>query len=241
MTRNGRNGSTPFRGTFRKKRHEFCVALFYYFHFMSPFEKIIRDPAFWALAVINVFFIYEYHGDPKQYTTIIWLYWCQSVLLGTFNFFDMLTLKTVKADSMTINGKPATPGQAKGCLPVFFLFHYGIFHLVYFVFLAVDLKFSNVDFTFLKWAIFGILFNQIIHFVQNKTKYADVPRSIGVMFITPYLRIVPMHLTILLPKFIGMTPAITFLVLKTVFDLISHIATTRYYWNKEEKPEEGFI
>ncbi len=218
-----------------------CMALFYYFHLMSPFKKILRDPALWALVFMNVFFIYEYQGDPKQYTTIIWLYWCQSVLLGVFNFFDMLTLKNIKVDNFKINGRPATAAQARGCLPVFFLFHYGLFHLVYFVFLAVDLKFSNVDFGFWKWAIFGILLNQVIHFVQNKTKYADIPRRISAMFFTPYLRIVPMHLTILLPKFLGWTPAITFLILKTVFDIISHIATTRYYWNKEEKPEEGFI
>jgi hypothetical protein len=153
----------------------------------------------------------------------------------------MLTLKNVSVDNMTINGKPATPGQAKGCLPFFFLFHYGFFHLGYFIFLAVDFRFTDVDFTFWKWAIFGILFNQVIHFVQNKTRNAEIPRNIGKMFFTPYLRIVPMHLTILLPKFFGVTPGITFLVLKTIFDIIGYIVTTRYYWNKDEKPEQGFI
>ena len=209
---------------------------------MPLLKKILRDPAFWALAFMNLFFIYEYKGDPKQYTTIIWLYWCQSVLLGIFNFFDMLTLKKVKADGMNINGSSATPGLAKGCLPFFFLFHYGFFHLGYFIFLAADLKFYNIDYTFWKLAISGIILNQLIHFFQNKIKYAEVPRNIGSMFFTPYLRIVPMHLTILLPKFFSLTPGLTFLVLKTVFDLISHIVTTRYYWNKDEvKPEQGYI
>jgi len=209
---------------------------------MSSKQKIFRDPGFWALIILNLFFIYEYREDPSEYTTIIWLYWCQSVFLGIFNFFDMLTLKNVSVENMTMNGKPATPKQAKGCLPVFFLFHYGIFHFVYFVFLAVDLKFSDVNFALLKMAIAGILLNQVIQFVQTKTKYADMPRNLGVMFITPYLRIVPMHLTILLPNFIGWTPALTFLILKTVFDVIGHLITTPYYWNKEEmKQEKGYI
>lgn len=142
---------------------------------------------------------------------------------------------------MTFNGKPATVKQAKGCLPVFFLVHYGIFHLVYFVFLLVDFKISNLDFNFWKWVIAGIFMNQLILFVQNKTKYANTPRNIGNMFIIPYLRIVPMHLTILLPKFLGWTPGLTFLILKTVFDVIGHLITTPYYWTKKETPpEEGY-
>ena len=201
---------------------------------MSPLQKIFRDPSFWALIFLNVFFIYQYKEDTIQYTTIIWLYWCQSVLLGIFNFFDMLTLKNASVENMTINGKPATVAQAKGCLPIFFLFHYGIFHLVYFIFLAVDLNLSNADFSVLKWALLGLIFNQVIYFVQNKTIYANVSRNIGTMFFTPYLRIVPMHLTILLPKFIGWTPVITFLVLKTIFDVLGHIITTKYYWKKAE-------
>ena len=101
---------------------------------MSSYLKIIRDPAFWALLLVNLLFIYEYNGDAKQYNSFIWLYWCQSVLLGVFTFFDMITLKNVNVDNLTINGKPATPKQAKGCLPFFFLIHYGIFHFVYLIF-----------------------------------------------------------------------------------------------------------
>ena len=206
---------------------------------MSPVQKIIRDPSFWALIFLNMFFIYQYKEDSIQYTTIIWLYWCQSVLLGIFNFFDMLTLKNASVENMTINGKPATVSQAKGCLPVFFLFHYGIFHLVYFIFLVVDLNLSHADFSVLKWALLVLIINQVIYFIQNKTIYANVSRNIGTLFFTPYLRIVPMHLTILLPKFIGWAPVITFLVLKTIFDVIGHLVTTKYYWAKDEVTTEG--
>jgi len=37
-------------------------------------------------------------------------------------------------------------------------------------------------------------------------------------------------------------PGLTFLILKTVFDLIGHLATTPYYWkDKAPEPEGGFI
>ena len=209
---------------------------------MSPLQKILRDPALWTLILMNLLFIYEFKDDPQQYTSIIWLYWCQSVLIGVFNFFDMLTLKNVDVTNLTINGRPATARQAKGCLPVFFLFHYGIFHIVYLIFLLVDFKLSDTNFTYVKWALGGVLLHQMIFFIQNKTTYSAESRSIGTMFFTPYLRIVPMHLTILLPKFLGWTPAITFLILKTVFDVVGQLITTKYYWsNEEKKPEEGYI
>lgn len=210
---------------------------------MSSLQKILRDPALWTLILLNVFFIYEFKEDPKQYTTIIWLYWCQSVLIGIFTFFDMLTMKSENIDvhNMTMNGKPATAKEAKGCLPIFFLFHYGIFHFVYFFFLIVDFKISDTNFDYFKWALGAVLLQQVIHFTQNKIKYAHESRAIGAMFFTPYLRIVPMHLTILLPKFFGWTPALTFLILKTAFDIIGHLITTPYYWRKEQTHPEGYI
>src|SRR5258705_1912641 len=209
---------------------------------MSPLQKILRDPAMWSLILLNLLFIYEFKNDPRQYTSIIWLYWCQSVLIGVFNFLDMVTLKNVDVSNMTFNGKPATTSQAKGCLPIFFLFHYGIFHIVYLVFLLVDFKLSDTNLTYMKWALGGVLLQQVIHFTQNKIKYSNQPGNTGRMFFTPYLRIVPMHLTILLPKFLGWTPALTFLILKTIFDVIGHLVTTRYYWTTEiEAPERGYI
>lgn len=214
----------------------------FYFHLMSPLQKILRDPAIWTLLLLNLLFIYEFRNDPSQYTSIIWLYWCQSVLIGVFNFLDMITIKNVNAD-VTVNGKPATKAQAKGCFPLFFLVHYGIFHCVYLVFLMMDFKLSDTNFSYLRLALAAVLVQQVIHFAQMKTKYTETPRNLSSMIFSPYLRIVPMHLTILLPKFLGWTPALTFLILKTVFDLVSHIITTKYYWNKEERSaqEERYI
>lgn len=214
---------------------------YFYLQFMSPLQKILRDPAMWSLIVLNLFFIYEFKDDPRQYTSIIWLYWCQSMLIGVFNFLDMITLKNVDVSGMNISGKPATSKQAKGCMPIFFLFHYGMFHVGYFVFLLVDFKLTDTNFTYLKWALGGVLLQQVIHFTQNKIKYSNVPRKITTIFFIPYLRIVPMHLTILLPKFLGWTPALIFLILKTVFDVFGQLLTTKYYWSNEGPKPEGFI
>jgi hypothetical protein len=209
---------------------------------MKPLQKILRDPAFWALMAFNIILIVEYSDDPSYYTTIVWIFWIQSVIIGIFNFFDMLTLRKVEIGNFTIDDETPSPAKAKGCLSFFFLVHYGGFHLGYLIFLSISFKFSAIDFYVLKFAFLSLLVSSLIQFVQNKTVYRNVPRSITKMFFIPYLRIVPMHLTILLPEFLDWQPGMTFLILKTVFDLIGHLATTPYYWkDKAPEPEGGFI
>jgi len=44
-----------------------------------------------------------------------------------------------------------------------------------------------------------------------------------------------MHITIILPAFMKWEPGLVFLLLKALFDLIGHVATTPYYWQKENK------
>jgi hypothetical protein len=210
---------------------------------MRSLQKIIRDPALWALVGFNLLLIIQYRQDAKEYTTIIWLYWCQSVLLGFFTVFDLLTIKTenISVENMTINNQPATPKQAKGCLPWFFLVHYGGFHIGYLIFLFIDFRFTDINFLSLKWSLLALLISYVFLFIQNKVKYSHIKRKISAMFFMPYLRIVPMHLTILLPKFYHLQPALTFLVLKMAMDVIGHLLTTPYYWKNETKPEEGYI
>jgi hypothetical protein len=201
------------------------------------FTKIIRDPAFWSLLIFNIAIIVMYHNDNAQYATIIWLYWWQSIIIGVFNFLDMrsIPVENISVKDLKIDGSPATPEQAKGCLPWFFAFHYGVFHLVYFVFLLVQFR-SVYSY---KYALLGMIITYAIYYYQNKKKYRHAVRNIGTMFFMPYLRVVPMHLAILAPQFLKTTPALVFLVLKLLMDVIGHILTTPYYWQNKKAPGEG--
>ena len=92
---------------------------------------MISDPSLYLLILLNLFFIYEYKDDPLKYTTIIWVFWCQSVLIGLFNFIELLTTKNAEAQGFKMNDKPVDPKKARGCYSFFFLFHYQFFHFVY--------------------------------------------------------------------------------------------------------------
>jgi hypothetical protein len=210
---------------------------------MRSLQKILRDPALWALVGFNLVLIIQYQNDVREYTTIIWLYWCQSVLLGAFTFLDMLTMKAenISVENMTVNNQPATPEKAKGCLPWFFLIHYGGFHFGYMIFIFIDFHITDIDFSSFKWSLLALAISYVFFFIQNKIRYSHIKRNIGTMFFMPYLRIVPMHLTILLPKFLHWTPALTFLILKMAMDVIGHLVTTPYYWKHEKQPVGGYI
>jgi len=76
---------------------------------MIVFRKIFTDPSFYTLILLNIFFIYEYKDDRKNYSTIIWVFWCQSVLIGVFNFLELLTTRTVNSKGFIMNDKPVDP------------------------------------------------------------------------------------------------------------------------------------
>ncbi len=204
---------------------------------MNFLKKMLNDPALWSLIVMNLFFVNYFENHPNSFKTHLWLYWLQSVLIGVFNFFALLTLKKLDAFPVTVNGKEIDVSKQKnGCIAFFFLVHYGIFHLVYFVFLATGFKeYGSIDTSLFKYGIVILFINQIISFVQSKSREKENPSNVVGKLFTPYLRIIPMHLTILLPTFFNFSSIHIFIILKTIADVIMHLITTGWYWNKEEK------
>lgn len=61
----------------------------------------------------------------------------------------------------------------------------------------------------------------------RKKNVLEQQANVGRIFTTPYLRIVPMHLMILLPNILDMSVTVVFLILKTVADIAMYLATTR--------------
>lgn len=195
-------------------------------------RKVFTDTGFWTLLGWNIFLVYYQYQHPETFKTILWIYWAQSVIIGFFNFIDILTLQKVETGSWKEDDKTVSDTRAKGCASFFFLFHYGFFHLGYLIFIFAFIKTTgpfNFNFFVLSVAIF--LLSQLIWFIRRKTVYKNVPGNIGKMFILPYLRIVPMHLTILLPAFIGVSAITIFLVLKTLVDVLFYLIANKQFNN----------
>ena len=188
-------------------------------------QRISKDPGFWFLVLMNSYLIYYYLQQPGEFNTIIWIYWMQSVLIGLFNFVDLMTIKNPDETSMKMNNQPVTKSNM-GCAAWFFLFHFGFFHFVYAIFLLTsNLKGANGKIILITTGIF--LAESTIQLIRKKRIPETEKVNVGKMFMTPYLRIVPMHLVILLPSFLGITASIIFLVLKMIADIGMYLLTTQ--------------
>lgn len=191
-------------------------------------KKIFGNPSFLFLVAGNIYCIWYYQNNTGAFNTVVWIYWFQSITIGFFNFIDLLTIKNFDAGNFKINDQPVT-AQNKGCTAWFFLLHYGFFHLGYAIFLLVgfDIRLVNKMVLLLGAATFFL--ESIINFRRQKQMEHTIQFNIGTMFFLPYLRIIPMHLMILLPAFLGWKPSLLFLVLKMGADIISFILYQHIY------------
>ncbi|MCW3121913.1 MAG: hypothetical protein JWQ38_1405 [Flavipsychrobacter sp.] len=186
-------------------------------------KKALRDPALWILAGTNIYLIWYYFQRPEVFTTLVWLYWWQSVLLGVFNILDMLTIRKAAPLAKGTSDMFALKGPAAA----FFLFHYGLFHLVYGIFLRTMKVSGPFEWDLFKPFFIAFLFGQIISFVQHKIQQRKEPADLGRMFSIPYVRIIPMHLTILIPNFLPFTNLGVFVVLKSFADVLMYMITSK--------------
>jgi hypothetical protein len=200
----------------------------------SMLKRLFSNPAIFFLLFGNFYCLWYYQQYPGAFGTIVWIYWFQSVTIGIFNFLDLLTVKNFDANGMKMNDAPVTSDN-KGCAAWFFLVHYGIFHLAYGIFL-ITRTFSNhwhVDKMILLLGIATFFIETLLNFMRLKKLEKTMTMNIGVMFFLPYLRIVPMHLMILLPAFMGIQPSLLFLVLKTIADILSYLLYHRIFSSKK--------
>jgi hypothetical protein len=95
-----------------------------------PQRNLFSDPSLWLLLFSNLVTIFFATKEGWNLSTIMWVYWFQSITIGLFNFIRILQLKEFSTEGFKINGQPAQPTQGtKKFTAFFFLFHYGFFTL----------------------------------------------------------------------------------------------------------------
>lgn len=156
---------------------------------------------------------------------LLWPYWLQSVVIGWFARQRMLGLDRFSTEGFTSNGRrvPEDDPASKRSTANFFALHYGIFHLGYLVFLCKEHA-LHARWDWLVLIACGVSFvlaQRETYAVQHAADLRGRP-NLGTLMFTPYLRIVPMHLAILLGARLGGSPAmlVGFIALKTASDLL---------------------
>lgn len=191
----------------------------------------VFDYSFLFLLATNIITIIFAVVQNWNFQTILFVYLGQSIIIGFFNFIRILSLKKFSTENFTINNKPVKPTKGtKIFTAFFFILHYGIFHVVYFIFLAIFSFFSieSMETKYLFYAL-GIFFvNHLFSFYYNKEKDNSKNSNIGKLMFHPYVRIIPMHIIIIIGGFLygfefySKTFMVLFLALKTFTDLIMH-------------------
>ena len=200
----------------------------------------LTDSSAWSLIASNAFTIVFGLLENVGVLSLLWVYWCQSVIIGFFNVLKILAAQGSDGNEITINGRKVASGPPwlKTFLAGFFVVHYGMFHFVYAVFLGIPVFFGagdgffgagrGVDPNFVLLAALLFFGNHLYSFLANRA--TDQKKSPGELFMAPYSRIIPMHLTILfggMLLFLGpLGNKLVFLLfsaLKTLADVSAHV------------------
>lgn len=181
------------------------------------------DGSVWSLVAANVLTLCIARWQHWSTTSLMLIYWSQSVVIGIANVFRMLALERFSTENFTINGKPVDPTPAtKWRVAGFFALHYGIFHFVYLEFLATNFRHEQ-PFTRGFWVcVAAFALNHLWSFHYNRQLDHQGAPNIGTLMMTPYVRIVPMHLTFIFGGITGGS-LLLFGALKTVADVIMHV------------------
>jgi hypothetical protein len=181
------------------------------------------DPGFWMLLAANGYIMVYVYRYPAAIHTVIALFWIQSVIIGVFTVLHMF---------MELAGEkrshPNAANKRDGCVPFFFLFHYGFFHLVYLVFLVAKLvNVRELDWPFLQISFWLLIAAGLVEFIKDRVRARHEQMNGAVLLFMPYVRIIPMHLIILIPAFFDCSMPLMFLVLKTMADLLMYLIYKR--------------
>lgn len=192
-----------------------------------------------SLVFSNLVVIFFAIIDDLSALDILWVYWLQSVIIGIFNFIKIITLKDFSTEGFSRGNKQVPPTKSvKISTAIFFLFHYGFFHLGYAIFLfafpfsgATQTNELRSNYFWFSAVLFFISY--LIDFIKSQKDSAEELPNIGKLMFAPYARIIPMHLTIIFGGFVAMAGSafsantnliviILFTSIKTAVDLLTH-------------------
>jgi len=95
------------------------------------------DGSVWSLVAANAIALGIAGYQDWSTASLMLVYWAQSVVIGAANVFRILALDRFSTENFRINNRAVDPTPAtKRQVAAFFALHYGLFHVVYLVFLA---------------------------------------------------------------------------------------------------------
>jgi hypothetical protein len=198
--------------------------------------SFFKSPALWFILIGNILLIIDYQRSWLSAMMVVMVYWTQSIIIGVFHFLRMLLLKNFSTEGFTVNGEAVSPqSKANIGMALFFAVHYGIFHLAFLFFTpSIFMNMDKIDTTLpavpayfipVRYIYYSVLLfffvSQLLLFIRHLKDDKINPKNIGSMMFTPYLRVIPFHLAVIVGAHIGGGSAfLFFLILKLIIDVV---------------------
>jgi hypothetical protein len=205
-------------------------------------KELTHDVSLQLLLVINLLTIFFAVREGWGLETLIWVYWFQSIIIGFFNVIRIVRLENFSTDGLKINDQPILPTLGlKYIIAGLFLIPYAFFHFTYFTILlfgfsGIGKSTSIVEWNFVFLTSLVFFGNHLFSYMYNKER--DTQKvNISTLMILPYVRILPMHITVFLaPIFAFFTPIplLIFLLFKTGADMATHVLEHAFLRKKSE-------
>ncbi len=233
---------------------------------MNKLYNPLTDPAIWSLVVANLFTIAWIFIENISFLTILIIYLGQTIIIGLFHFVKMLIHpvlnknKYKKFDNSRILQKLNQIGQQdhKIFQAISFLTTYLMFHFVYVFFIVHGVLFERIssfvslnttrESSFLGNADISldpgtIIISVLLFFVSSLVSFfsnynQDKQRGVGLT--DPFIRVLPIHLTIIIGGFLGtlfsFLGGISSMVLLAFFLLIKTLTDIKMEIRENKKP-----
>lgn len=187
-------------------------------------EPVMMDGSVLLLIVTNVAVVVLALFLQWRLVDMMMVYGIQSLVIGASYFARILSLEKFSTENFKMNGRTVEPTtETKVKTAIFFAFHFGFFHLGYFTFMFSG-EYGEPEFG-IDLAICALAFvvNHAFSYRYHRERDRAGSPNIGTLMFTPYVRIIPMHLTIMIGSLLsGALGVLVFGVLKSIADAALH-------------------
>lgn len=184
------------------------------------------DRSLWGIVLTNVLVLILALSFDWPLSMMLWPYWLQSIVIGAYNVRRILVLDRYTTDGLRINDRAVDPTpETKLKVAGFFAFHFGFFHFVYFIFLSTLGTIPEGDMFWIAAMGLAFVLSHGFSHAEHIRHDLDGGTNAGTLMFMPYLRVIPMHLTMIFGMGImegGRGAVILFALLKTIADIVTH-------------------
>lgn len=216
---------------------------------MNLFKSVdFRSPSVIALLLVNIGFMIAAIVMEWKVFDMVLIFWVENLVIGFWNIPKIaMASKPTEVREDTDNNLP--PGCGKFVFVPFFMIHFFGFCLVHGIFIfvlfgergmgrsAVWEKASSLDPTILWLAILGMFVSHGVSFFVNfigKKEFERVSPTRQMM--SPYKRIVLVHLVVMLGGFVLKSIGGSVIIL-AVFFLLKTLIDLRQHWKEHQSNE----